>query len=414
MPNLLHAHALVVGIAAYRQVRPLPAVVTNDARAVAELLTDERYCGYLPENVRFLRDEEATRDGLRQSLADLANRTSAESSVFVYFNGHGGRIDTGPQAGQYLIPVDGVYPPGDQLAETAVSGAEFADALRAIPARKVVVVLDCCHAGGIGEPKDALAETFVPGLADRYYDALVGGTGRVIFASSRGAELSWAHGGEEFSVFTKHLLGGLRGGVASDDGLVRVFNLFEYLQPRVTADEPRQHPVFKAEVEENFAVALWQGGAKGTVPKDAEGYRYDAYVSYADREPDAAWVWETLVPRLEGAGLRLAVSGDVEEPGVARVVNVERGITQAKRTIVVLSEAYLADHMAEFENMLAQTMGIEEGTYRLLPVQIAEFDAKHLPVRLGMLSRLNIVDARRSDRAFVRLIEALQGPLPRR
>jgi hypothetical protein len=85
-------------------------------------------------------------------------------------------------------------------------------------------------------------------------------------------------------------------------------------------------------------VALYLGGQKGVVPRDEEGFRYDAYVSYVDREPDTTWVWDTLVPRLEEAGLRVAVSGDVEEPGVARVVNVERGIKQAKRTVVVLYE----------------------------------------------------------------------------
>ena len=34
--------------------------------------------------------------------------------------------------------------------------------------------------------------------------------------------------GDENSVFTKHLLAGLTGGVPSDDGAVRVFDLFEF------------------------------------------------------------------------------------------------------------------------------------------------------------------------------------------
>jgi hypothetical protein len=150
------------------------------------------------------------------------------------------------------------------------------------------------------------------------------------------------------------------------------------------------------------------------VPTDEEGFRYDAYVSYVDREPDATWVWDTLVPRLEDAGLRVTVSGDVEEPGVARVVSIERGLKQAKRTVVVLSQTYLADHMADFENVMAQTMGIQEGAYRLLPVKIAPIDAGQLPTRLSMLTTLNLAHPRRAEREFSRLIRALQGPLPRR
>src|SRR5215207_9147615 len=134
MPVLPNAHALVVGIGAYRQVSPLPPVVINDAKAVADLLCDGRYCGFLPDNVRLLCDEQATRQGLRDALAELAVRASAESSVFVYFTGHGGRVETGPAAGEYLLPVDAIYPPEEALSESAISGNEFAEALRAVPA----------------------------------------------------------------------------------------------------------------------------------------------------------------------------------------------------------------------------------------------------------------------------------------
>ena len=170
-------------------------------------------------------------------------------------------------------------------------------------------------------------------LPESYYEALKAGRGRVILASSRSTEYSYVFPGATHSLFTHHLLAGLQGGIPSDDGVIRIFDLFEYLQPRVTGDQPNQHPLFKAELEENFPIALYLGGKKGVVPKDAEGFRYDAYISYVDTEPDATWVWEMLLPRLEGAGLRIAVSGDAEEAGVARVVGVERGIQQAKRTI---------------------------------------------------------------------------------
>ena len=68
------------------------------------------------------------------------------------------------------------------------------------------------------------------------------------------------------SLFTQHLLAGFKGGVSSEDGLVRVFDLFEYVQPRVTSDQPNQHPVFKADLEENFPSAFTRG---------KEGCRYE-------------------------------------------------------------------------------------------------------------------------------------------
>jgi hypothetical protein len=408
------SYALVIGIANYEQINKLPSTVLKDAQDIHGLLVDPDHCGYPPDNVELLLDSQATQSALRQSLADIADCSDEDSIIFIYISSHGGRVESGPRAGEYLLPVDADYTSSKSLAQTAISGDEFTEALRAIPARKVMVVFDCCHAGGIGQPKDAAVFTLKTGFSESYYDALKQGRGRVILASSRSTEYSYVLPGADNSLFTQHLLAGLRGGIPSEDGLIRIFDLFEYLQPRVTGDQPKQHPIFKAEMEENFPVALYLGGQKGVVPTDEQGFRYDAYVSYVDREPDATWVWDTLVPRLDDAGLRVAVSGDVEEPGVARVVSIERGLEQSRRTVVVLSEVYLADHIADFENVLAQTMGIQEGTYRLLPVKIAPVDETQLPTRLSMLTTLNLAHPRRAEREFGRLIRALQGPLPRR
>jgi hypothetical protein len=182
----------------------------------------------------------------------------------------------------------------------------------------------------------------------------------------------------------------------------------------VTKAHPRQHPLFKGELEENFPVALFRGGAKGVVPKVEGDFRYEAYISYVDRGADADFVWDTLVPKLEAAGLKVAVSGDSVTPGVPRIIGGERAIRQAKRTVVVLSDAYLADAMAEFENVLGQTMSIQEGSYRLLPVTFSALDQGRLPVRLSMLETLDLSHPRRAERNYERLIRALHQPLPTR
>ena len=121
MPVMTNAHALVIGIADYRHINRLPHV--KDAQDMATLLTDPAYCGYPPANVQLLQDEEATQAVIRQGLTDLARRTDADSTAFIYFSGHGGQIESGLHAGEYLLPVDTVYPyPTEDLARTAISG----------------------------------------------------------------------------------------------------------------------------------------------------------------------------------------------------------------------------------------------------------------------------------------------------
>jgi hypothetical protein len=99
--------------------------------------------------------------------------------------------------------VDARFDSAEVLATSAIAGAEFTQLLRAIPARKVVVVLDCCHAGGIGQPKDGAGPLLKDGLPESYYDQLKTCTGRVILAAARSTEKSWILPGDQNSLFTK-------------------------------------------------------------------------------------------------------------------------------------------------------------------------------------------------------------------
>ncbi len=412
MPAMRDAHALVIGIANYRNINHLPPTVLKDARDILDLLIDPNYCAYPPGNVQLLLDEQATQSAMRQALAELAARSNADSTVFVYMSSHGGRIESGPYAGEYLLPVDTEYTSAEALARTAISGTEFTEALRAVPARKVVVVFDCCHSGGIGQPKDATVPE-IKALPERYYDTLKEGRGRVILASSRSTEYSWVMPGADNSLFTHHLLAGLRGGAPGPGGVIRIFDLFDYVQPRVTGDRPDQHPIFKAEIEENFAVALFLGGKSPmpvptTAPED--GYDYDVFVSYSSRKVDRRWVRKTLLPRLEAEGLRVAV--DFRAPlGVPKIVFRETAVQKSRYTVLVLSPAYLESDYAEFENLIAQHLGLEESRYRLLPLMIEECTPR---LGLRILPILDMSDEEEFDMNIERLIYQLRQPPVRR
>lgn len=408
--TLENSYALVVGITQYENVTPLPRV--SDVEKIEQTLIDPMLCGYSNDAVRRLSDSESTLAALREGMEWLDSVTDTDSTVFIYFSGHGGRIEDGKFAGEYLLTVDSSFADNRTLADTSMSGDEFAERLRKMQARKVFVVFDCCHAGGIGSAKSPTDAVFKAGVSEQWYSSLSTGTGRVIMASCRPSEYSYILDGRPLSVFTEHLIEGLRGKARSYDGLIKVFDLFDYVQPKVTADHPRQHPIFRSETESNFPVSLYKGGEKTATKSDEQGFEYDTYISYIDSVPDSQWVWDKLVPKLEEVDLRIAVSGDVETPGVSRVSATEQAIRQSKRTILVLSEQYLTDYFSEFQNTLAQQMGIDEGTYRLLPVQISIVD--EIPTRLSQLVtlRMDHPSENRVSREWDRLVTALKGPLP--
>lgn len=141
-------------------------------------------------------------------------------------------------------------------------------------------------------------------------------------------------------------------------------------------------------------------------------FLYDAYISYSDS--DKRWVRESLIPILLRENLRIALCDEIDIPGVPFIINNEQGIGQSKRTLIVLSPNYLSNNLLEFQNVLAQTLGIQEGSYRILPIKILPISNNNIPLRLAMLNTLDFTNPTNIEREYDRLIRALKEPLPRK
>lgn len=410
MSSMDNAHALVIGIANYQSldITPLPESVTKDAQDMYNLLINPNTCAYPSDNVKLLLDGEATQATIRQELEKLAQQTNEHSIVFFYISSHGGRIRSGEYAGSYLLPVDTKDLLGASLNQTAISGEEFTEALSKIPARKAVVVFDCCHAAGIGELKGDEAGDFKKGLPESYYQTLQSGRGRAILASSRETEYSTVMPGAENSLFTQHLLAGLQGGALGSGGVIRILDLFNYLQPKVTADQPGQHPILKVEIEENFPVALYLGGKAPMQPPPKpleDEYVYDVFVSYRQQQPDKDWVRKTLKPRLEEQGLRICIDYRDFRLGAPMVKEMERAVIESRYTLAVVSPAYLTSNYTDLENVLAQHLGLEKSQHRLITLL-----REDCTPRLGMRSSvmLDMTYDEEFDMNMARLIHQLR------
>lgn len=252
-------HACIIGVG---DPNDLP-YTANDAVGLANILTKEDRCAYNRDNVHTLVREKATKQGILKKLEDLAGQTNPESTVIIYFSGHGYEVQQGNQKNYYLMPFRYNV---KRLDETAISGQEFAKCLAAIPAQKLVLILDCCHAGGFAETEaetiDLDRQLIKSPMPVEAQQVLAQGAGRVILASSSAAEKSFA--GKPYSAFTAALIEGFSGkGLSKPDGYVRWLDLFGYVRAAVSMrTQARQNPM--ADINQNtdnFKLAFYAAGA---------------------------------------------------------------------------------------------------------------------------------------------------------
>jgi Caspase domain len=158
---------------------------------------------------------EATSARAIRALGRFFGTAARDDVLLVYFSGHG-KLDQSGRLHLCMQDTESV-----DLLSTAVSSArikEFADASHA---RNVIIVLDCCYAGAFrgGDLGEAVA-----------------GPGRYVLTSCRGTQLANDATVENgTSVFTQHLVDGLLGAAADQDGdgYVTFSDLYAYVDRRL-------------------------------------------------------------------------------------------------------------------------------------------------------------------------------------
>ena len=240
-PRIDERWAVVIGVGEYESADiPDLEFAGADARAVYEFLTSSAAGPFEEDHVRFLTDEQATGEAMRDALFVFLQQADWDDLVFIYYAGHGAPDPNRPD-NLYLLPTDSDL---DALASTAFPMWDVKTALRRqIAAERVIVVADACHSAGT-------ADGDVVGGAEG--NAIAGGFAQ-LFSPSRRLMMTAADT-NEFSledarwgghgVFTHFFLDGLRGnGDANADGIVTFSEIFDYVSNSViSATEGRQNP----------------------------------------------------------------------------------------------------------------------------------------------------------------------------
>ena len=132
----------------------------------------------------------------------------------------------------YLVPTDmtQMYGNDSGLAEKGISAAQLRDISQRIEARKQLLILDACEAGG-------MVDTFaIRGAAEEKAMAqLARSAGIVVLAATGAEQLARESKDLEHGLFTHVLLQGVEGGAdgSPSDGKITVFELGSYVDDQL-------------------------------------------------------------------------------------------------------------------------------------------------------------------------------------
>ncbi|MDU9047786.1 MAG: DUF1566 domain-containing protein [Candidatus Electrothrix sp. Rat3] len=161
--------------------------------------------------------------------------------VLIYFSGHG-KLNP---AGQLCLATANTKLRA--LGSTSIQAAEIKSYFGHSASRKKILLLDCCYSGAVG--KD-----FARGGVDDQLQLVSRGQGTFIMTASTGIEVAVEKEGDQYGLFTKHLVQGIRSGEAdkNEDGFVDMQELYEYVHEKVRG-EGAQKPM------------QWGLGVKGSI-----------------------------------------------------------------------------------------------------------------------------------------------------
>lgn len=248
MENQNNNFALIIGVGG-----DLPYSV-SDAKNLYKSFTDKNLIGYPKKNVILLTDKDATQKGILKAFDDLKEMTNEESTIALYYSGHGGQY--GKEHKFFLQPYGMTL---KNYRSTWITTEVLKEKINALPSSRLVLFLDCCHAEGMIQTG---IEGFY-GMAQKLNDD----HGIWVMASCQDDQLSW--GVDNESIFTKCLLEVLSGKHEKSftDTEVTIMDVVEYIFKEVPAraaaciDDKNQPciqtPFFKTQMSENLILSYF-------------------------------------------------------------------------------------------------------------------------------------------------------------
>jgi uncharacterized caspase-like protein len=190
---------------------------------------------YPNENIALLTNENASLTDIAKYIEDwLPQKVSNDSTVFVYYSGHG--VPHIATQESHLLPYD-----GDPafIKTTGYSLNRLYEKLGELPVKEIIVVLDSCFSGAGG--RSILPEGARPvGLV--VDNKALRSQRMAVLAASSGTEASTTYREQGHGTFTYFFLKGLQTEAdVNQDGIVELGEIIKYLKLQVPLFSRKHH-----------------------------------------------------------------------------------------------------------------------------------------------------------------------------
>lgn len=242
-------YGVIIGINDYNDpsIRNLDWCI-NDADCILSALLEN---GWKEDEITVLRNGEALKNTIINTLRLIVERACADDYIFIYYSGHGTYIadtsgDEDDGNDETLIPVDAVF----EATGTYLTDDELGEIFSECKTEKGIFIFDACNSGGLINKglvyNDKINVRYIESK-NTSGSATNGDLDIITFpvmTASRQSEYSWEDSDLEHGVFTYFLLEGFtdRNADRNEDGYLTIRELFHYAKIHTESYVISQHP----------------------------------------------------------------------------------------------------------------------------------------------------------------------------
>ena len=223
---------------------------------------------------------------MKDAIVDFFSNEEVDpdDTLLFYYTGHGIKSDLDGTV--YFSPseIDPKLP-----VKRGFSFTEFGTIIQNSVSRRKVAILDCCFSGSAKIGKGPRNDTQLIALINEESKELEQGEGTCILAASQPYQGAYHLEKKGHSVFTYHLLEGLRGNEESVDnyGSVTPYSLNRYIKKEIDKmppeERPPQKPLMKSETSGEIILASYQSLSRK--PVSVRSTETDAKKPFISQKP---------------------------------------------------------------------------------------------------------------------------------